>query len=110
MICAHQHLKGIRNFFILYTNLNIYDKLIEDFGNPNYYKYVFNGIADYENNRLRNSINIGDNYTQQGNLFGDKEIRINIFNIAKFNSDNKGTKKEGVSLAPRIKRLSINIL
>jgi type III restriction enzyme len=96
--------KGIRNFFILAPNLTIYDKLIEDFGNPNYHKYVFNGIAEFVHNRP--VIITGDNYTQQGNLFGDTEIRINIFNIAKFNSDNKGTKKEGVSLAPRIKRLS----
>ncbi|MBK8348681.1 MAG: DEAD/DEAH box helicase family protein [Saprospiraceae bacterium] len=104
-IIAYLHLKkGIRNFFILAPNLTIYDKLIEDFGNPNYYKYVFNGIAEFVHNRP--VIITGDNYTQQGNLFGDTEIRINIFNIAKFNSDNKGTKKEGVSLAPRIKRLS----
>ncbi len=104
-IIAYLHLKkNIRNFFILAPNLTIYDKLIEDFGNPNYYKYVFNGIAEFVHNRP--VIITGDNYTQQGNLFGDTEIRINIFNIAKFNSDNKGTKKEGVSLAPRIKRLS----
>jgi len=34
-------------------------------------------------------------------LFTDSEIRINIFNIAKFNSDNRGTKQGGVSLAPK---------
>jgi type III restriction enzyme len=49
---------------------------------------------------------MGDNYAQQGNLFVESEIRINIFNIAKFNSDNKGQKKDGISLAPKIKRLS----
>lgn len=96
--------KGIRNFFVLAPNLTIYDKLINDFGNPAYYKYVFNGIAEFVHNRP--IIITGDNYAQQGGLFGDNEIRINIFNISKFNSDNKGTKKDGVSLAPRIKRLS----
>jgi type III restriction enzyme len=96
--------KGIKNFFVLAPNLTIYDKLIEDFGNPAYRKYVFNGISEFVHNRP--VIITGDNYAQQGNLFVESEIRINIFNIAKFNSDNKGTKKDGVSLAPRIKRLS----
>ena len=96
--------KGIKNFFILAPNLTIYDKLIEDFGYPAYRKYVFNGISEFVHNRP--VIITGDNYAQQGNLFVESEIRINIFNIAKFNSDNKGSKKDGISLAPRIKRLS----
>ncbi len=96
--------KGIRNFFILAPNLTIYDKLIEDFGNPGYHKYVFNGISEFVHNRP--VIITGDNYAQHGALFSESEIRINIFNISKFNSDNKETKQGGVSLAPRIKRLS----
>lgn len=96
--------KGIRNFFVLAPNLTIYDKLIQDFGNPAYPKYVFNGIAEFVHNRPL--IITGDNYNQQGNLFKDNEIRINIFNIAKFNSDSKGTKKGGIAQPPRIKRLS----
>jgi len=96
--------KGIKNFFILAPNLTIYDKLIEDFGNPAYHKYVFNGISEFVHNRP--VIITGDNYNQQGNLFREGEIRINIFNISKFNSDNKGQKKGGIALAPKIKRLS----
>lgn len=96
--------KGVRNFFILAPNLTIYDKLIEDFGNPGYHKYVFNGISEFVHNRP--VIITGDNYAQQGAIFTESEIRINIFNIAKFNSDNRGTRKGGVSLAPKIKRLS----
>lgn len=96
--------KGIKNFFILAPNLTIYDKLIEDFGNPSYHKYVFNGISEFVHNRP--VIITGDNYNQQGNLFKEGEIRINIFNISKFNSDNKGQKKDGIALAPKIKRLS----
>ncbi|MET3499643.1 type III restriction enzyme [Mucilaginibacter rubeus] len=96
--------KGIKNFFVLAPNLTIYDKLIEDFGNPAYYKYVFNGISEFVHNRP--VIITGDNYNQQGALFDESEIRINIFNIAKFNSENKGGKQGGVSLAPKIKRLS----
>lgn len=96
--------KGIKNFFILAPNLTIYDKLIRDFGDPSYAKYVFNGISEFVHNRP--VIITGDNYNQQSNLFEESDIRINIFNISKFNSDNKGTKKGGISLAPKIKRLS----
>ena len=104
-IVAYLYLqKGVKNFFILAPNLTIYDKLIEDFGNPAYHKYVFNGISEFVHNRP--VIITGDNYAQQGTLFADSEIRINIFNIAKFNSDNRGTRQGGVSLAPKIKRLS----
>jgi type III restriction enzyme len=96
--------KGIRNFFVLAPNLTIYNKLIEDFGNPAFHKYVFAGISEFVHNKP--VIITGDNYAQQGALFGDQEIRINIFNISKFNSETKGNNKGGESLAPRIKRLS----
>ena len=43
--------KGVRNFFILAPNLTIYEKLIRDFGDPSYHKYVFNGIAEFVHNR-----------------------------------------------------------
>ena len=95
---------GIRNFFVLAPNLTIYNKLIEDFGNPANPKYVFNGIAEFVHNKP--VVITGDNYTQQGGLFKDSEIRINVFNIAKFNADSKGTTKSGVKQSPRIKRLS----
>jgi len=102
---AYLHLtKGVRNFFVLAPNLTIYNKLIEDFGNPAYHKYVFAGISAFVHNRP--IIITGDNYAQQGSLFSDREIRINIFNISKFNSESRGTTQGGVSLAPRIKRLS----
>lgn len=104
-IVAYLYLqKGMKNFFILAPNLTIYDKLIEDFGNPAYPKYVFNGISEFVHQRP--VVITGDNYAQQGALFAESEIRINIFNIAKFNSDNRGTTQGGVSLAPKIKRLS----
>lgn len=96
--------KGIRNFFVLAPNLTIYDKLIEDFGNPANPKYVFNGISEFVHSRP--VIITGDNYNQQGRLFAPDEVCINVFNIAKFNSDNKTTKKDGQSLPPRLKRLS----
>lgn len=97
--------KGIRNFFVLSPNLTIYEKLIQDFGNPNHPKYVFKGISEFVTNRP--VIINGDNYAQQGQLYKDQEIRINIFNIAKFNSENKaGRGKADVGKPPRMKRLS----
>ncbi len=96
--------KNVRNFFVLAPNLTIYEKLIRDFGDPGYEKYVFNGISEFVHNRP--VIITGDNYNQQGALFAEAEIRINIFNIAKFNSDTRATRNGGTALPPRIKRLS----
>lgn len=91
---------GVHNFFVLAPNLTIYEKLIQDF-TPNTPKYVFKGIADFGINPPE--VITGDNYEQRAgqlmnDLFGG--IRINVFNIAKINSEVRGGK------APRIKRLS----
>lgn len=96
--------KGIRNFFILSPNLTIYNKLIEDFGNSSNPKYVFNGIAEFVHNKP--VVVTGDNYNQVSSLFHETEIRINIFNIAKFSREIKPTKEDGKNMAPKIKRLS----
>lgn len=96
--------KKIRNFFVLAPNLTIYDKLIKDFGDPNNPKYVFKGISEFVHNTP--IIITGDNYNQAGILFSDDDIRINIFNIAKFNTENRTTGGKGKSSLPRIKRLS----
>jgi len=96
--------RGIRNFFILAPNLTIYNKLIRDFGDPGYEKYVFNGVPEFVTQRP--VVITGDNYAQQGGLFQRDEVRINIFNIAKFNADTKTTRKSGKVQQPRIKRLS----
>ena len=88
----------INNFFVLAPNLTIYKKLIGDF-TPNTPKYVFKGVGEFAINAPR--VITGDNYEQQnisgGELFG--EIRINIFNISKINSEVRGGKE------PRIKRM-----
>ena len=96
---AYLHLRyGINNFFVLAPNLTIYNKLIADF-TPNTPKYVFKGIAEFAQQPPR--VITGDNYDQQnilgGELFG--EVRVNIFNIAKINSEVRGGKE------PRIKRM-----
>jgi type III restriction enzyme len=102
----YQH-KGIRNFFVLAPNLTIYNKLIEDFGNPANPKYVFLGIADFASNRP--VVITGDNYnnTKSGLMLNRNEIRINIFNVSKFNKDAKSpTTGKEKGMLPRIKRLS----
>ncbi|WP_424777137.1 DEAD/DEAH box helicase family protein [Porphyromonas endodontalis] len=101
---------GIKHFFILAPNLTLYNKLLRDFGDPGYDKYVFKGLAEYVTNPP--VVITGENYLSQRSIPGQqslhefKDIEINIFNIAKFNSDNKTSKKGGVVSAPRMKRLS----
>lgn len=92
--------KGIRHFFVLAPNLTLYQKLIRDFGDPSYEKYVFKGVSEFVHNQP--VVITGDNYDQAHSLFSDKEIQINVFNISKFNTDSKESKKG----APRMKRLS----
>ncbi|MEL7568419.1 MAG: DEAD/DEAH box helicase family protein [Dehalobacterium sp.] len=92
--------KGIRNFFVLAPNLTIYNKLIDDFDNPQNPKYVFRGIGEFIHNRPK--VITGDTYKKQaagqGRLFID--VTINVFNISKINAETKGGKE------PLIKRLS----
>lgn len=96
---AYLHLAhGINNFFVLAPNLTIYNKLITDF-TPNTPKYVFRGIAEFAVNAPR--VITGDNYDQQNITGGEllSEVRINIFNISKINSEVRGGRE------PRIKRM-----
>lgn len=95
--------KGIKHFFVLAPNLTLYEKLKRDFGDPSYEKYVFKGIAEFAANPP--AVIDGDNYSNYsgfgyGNLYN--RVEINVFNISKFNSDSKESKK-GI---PRMKRLS----
>lgn len=95
--------KGIKHFFVLAPNLTLYEKLKRDFGDPSYEKYVFKGIAEFANNAP--VVIDGENYNNfhgfHDTIFGS--VEINIFNIAKFNSDSKEGGKKG---APRMRRLS----
>ena len=95
--------KGIKHFFVLAPNLTLYEKLKRDFGDPSYEKYVFKGIAEFAANPP--AVIDGDNYSNYsgfgyGNLYN--RVEINVFNISKFNSDSKESKKG----MPRMKRLS----
>jgi len=98
---------GINNFFVLAPNLTIYEKLITDFS-PESPKYVFTGISEFAFNKPL--VITGDNYKQHGASASSdgalpgmsKDVRINIFNIAKINSEVRGKK------APLIKRKRSN--
>ena len=102
-LIAYLHLAhGINNFFVLAPNLTIYNKLIADF-TRNTPKYVFKGIAEFA--QQPPLIITGDNYDQTGAVVQDQtmgfahDVRINIFNISKINSEVRGGKE------PRIKRM-----
>jgi type III restriction enzyme len=92
----------VNNFFILAPNLTIYNKLITDF-TRNTPKYVFKGIAEFA--QQPPLIITGDNYDKSGAMVTaqpagfEEHVRINIFNIAKINSEVRGGKE------PRIKRI-----
>ena len=101
--------KGIRHFFVLAPNLTLYEKLIRDFGNPSYEKYVFKGIAEFVANPP--VVVTGDNYEKHRSNGPSipgllSPVEINIFNISKFNTENKSSKKDGKTIAPRMRRLS----
>ena len=98
--------EGIRHFFVLAPNLTIYNKLIADF-TPNTPKYVFQGIADFAVEPPE--IITGENYesgrgVRGQDLFGDKGVHVNIFNIGKITSleTPKGAVKTNV---PKFRRL-----
>ena len=93
---------GVNNFFVLAPNLTIYNKLIADF-TRNTPKYVFKGIAEFATQTPL--IITGDNYDESGAVVQDQpsgfahDVRINIFNLSKLNSEVRGGKE------PRIKRM-----
>ena len=94
------YVKNIKNFFVMAPNLTIYNKLKADLGSPENPKYVFRGLDKFATSPR---IIDGDNYSNFTNvLLGSDEIIINVFNIAKLNSDSKV--KEGKPA--RIKRLN----
>lgn len=93
--------KGIRHFFILAPNLTLYEKLIRDFGDPSYEKYVFKGLSEFVHNTP--VVITGDNYSSVNSLFSHTDIQISIFNISKFNTESKEGGKKGL---PRMRRLS----
>ena len=58
--------KGIKNFVVLAPGNTIYNKLFEDFSNPNNPKYVFPGISEFVQSPPL--IITSDNYSEQSRL------------------------------------------
>ncbi len=83
--------KGVKNFFVVAPNLTIYTKLKNDLGNPNpdNEKYVFRGVSCFATRKP--NVWIDDDYKDRPiNGIGDNDsINIYIFNISKFNSEER---------------------
>jgi type III restriction enzyme len=91
---------GLKHYLVLAPNLTIYEKLKADFtyGNP---KFVFPGLGDIRDNLV---VITGDDWedgrgVRERDLRGDTALHVNIFNVAKINSEVRG------GAAPRMKRL-----
>lgn len=89
--------KGIKNFMVIAPNLTIYNKLIKDFGDTSYEKYVFKGIKEFYYANIVTGDNYKKNIEAQTSM---SDITINVFNISKINAETKGGKE------PQVKRLS----
>lgn len=83
--------KGVRNFFLVAPSLTIYTKLKNDLGNPDIdnEKYVFKGIGCFANETP--NVWFDDDYRNRpSSSFTDSDsINIFIFNISKFNSEER---------------------
>lgn len=83
--------KGVRNFFVVAPNLTIYNKLKNDLGNPSpdNEKYVFRGVSCFST-QTPNIWSDDDYRNRPAHGLGDFDsINIFIFNISKFNSDER---------------------
>ena len=79
---------GLRHFFVVAPNLTIYEKLRADF-TPNTKKYVFEGLSEFA--ATPPELITGDDWESgrgvrgaSGDLFGQGAIHINLFNVARF--------------------------
>lgn len=83
--------KAVKNFFVVAPNITIYTKLKNDLGNPSpeNEKYVFRGVGCFSN-KLPN-VWVDDDYRNRPlHGFADSDsINIFIFNISKFNNDER---------------------
>lgn len=83
--------KGVKNFFVVAPNLTIYKKLKNDLGNPSIdnEKYVFRGVGCFATQTP--NVWIDDDYRNRPakSLTDTDSINIYIFNISKFNSDER---------------------
>lgn len=76
---------GVKNFFVVAPGKIVYNKLKQDLGDPSNPKYVFNGVGCFEN--PPRIIADDDYHDKQIDMF-DSDVKIYVFNIDKFNSEN----------------------
>ena len=83
--------KGVKNFFVVAPNITIYTKLKNDLGNPSpdNEKYVFKGVGCFATKTP--NVWFDDDYRNRPvqSLTDSDSINIYIFNISKFNSDER---------------------
>lgn len=83
--------KGVRNFFVVAPNITIYSKLKNDLGNPSpdNEKYVFRGVGCFATKTP--NVWFDDDYRNRPakSLTDSDSINIFIYNISKFNSDER---------------------
>ena len=86
--------KGIKNFFIVAPNVTIYTKLKNDLGNSSIDndKYVFKGVGCFATKNP--NVWIDDDYKNRpiNSTIDNESINIYIFNISKFNTDERKMK------------------
>ncbi len=96
---------GFKNYFVVAPNITIYDKLRQDLGNLNNEKYVFQGLDCFINSP---TIYTEDDYRQK--RLQESDIRIFVYNIDKFNSEDlnmrKSTEFLGESFIDKLGNLS----
>lgn len=80
---------GIKNFFVVAPNITIYDKLRKDLGDPSSAKYVFKGLGCFSIPPY--VVSSSDYNNIQSGMF-DQGVKIYVFNIDKFNSENANMK------------------
>lgn len=83
--------KGVKNFFVVAPSLTIYSKLKNDLGNPSpdNSKYVFRGLGCFANSTP--NVWFDDDYRNKpiSSFLNTNSINIFIFNISKFNSEER---------------------
>ena len=78
---------GLKDFFVVAPNKVIYEQLKDSLGNYNSPKYVFKGIGCFQN---MPQVIADDDYREKNISMFDSDVKIFVYNIDKFNSeDNK---------------------
>jgi len=91
---------NFKNYFIIAPNLTVYNKLITDFSDYGFKKYVFKRLNCFV--QKPPTVITGDTYRDDvaGQRKLEQSITINIFNIGKINAEVRGGN------VPQVKRLS----